>query len=143
MNHRRLVGIDLGIATAHTVRVLDGEGTVLAKRKAWPTVESLAAVEAAALAGCPEGSRLEVVIEPTGPAWLPIAVFFARRGHAVYRVSSAKAADLRRFLRRHAKAGRDRRGDTGAAAAGRPAWPAAPRAARGAGGRAGPAGAGV
>jgi transposase len=34
---------------------------------------------------------------------MPIAVFFARRGHAVYRVSSAKAADLRRFLRRHAK----------------------------------------
>lgn len=26
MNHRRLVGIDLGIASAHTVRVLDGEG---------------------------------------------------------------------------------------------------------------------
>src|SRR5690348_949303 len=40
---------------------------------------------------------------PTGPAWLPIAVFFDRRGHDVYRVSSAKAADLRRFLRRHAK----------------------------------------
>ena len=34
---------------------------------------------------------------------MPIAVFFARRGHDVYRVSSAKAADLRRFLRRHAK----------------------------------------
>jgi transposase len=30
-------------------------------------------------------------------------VFFTRRGHAVYRVSSAKAADLRRFLHRHAK----------------------------------------
>jgi transposase len=103
MNHRRLVGIDLGIATAHTVRVLDGEGTVLAKRKAWPTVESLTAVEAAALAGCPEGSRLEVVIEPTGPAWLPIAVFFSARGHRVFRVSSQKAADLRRFLSRHAK----------------------------------------
>ena len=44
-----------------------------------------------------------MVFEPTGPAWMPIAVFFARRGHAVYRVSSAKAADLRRFLRRHAK----------------------------------------
>ena len=25
MNHRRLVGIDLGIASAHTVRVLDGD----------------------------------------------------------------------------------------------------------------------
>jgi transposase len=103
MNHRRLVGIDLGIATAHTVRVLDGEGAVVAKRKAWPAVESLAAVEAAALAGCPEGTRLEVVIEPTGPAWLPVAVFFTRRGHLVFRVSSQKAADLRRFLSRHAK----------------------------------------
>ena len=30
-------------------------------------------------------------------------MFFARRGHAIYRVPSAKAADLRRFLRRDAK----------------------------------------
>src|SRR5690349_6669151 len=103
MSHRRLVGIDLGIATAHTVRVLDGGGTIVAKRKAWPTRESLTAVETAALAGCPEGTRLEVVVEPTGPAWLPIAVFFTARGHLVFRVSSAKAADLRRFLSRHAK----------------------------------------
>src|SRR5215472_8084748 len=103
MNHRRLVGIDLGIATAHTVRVLDGEGNIVAERKAWPTVESLIAVEAAALAGCPQDIRLEVVIEPAGPAWLPIAVFFTRRGHRVFRVSSQKAADLRRFLSRHAK----------------------------------------
>jgi transposase len=47
-----------------------------------------------------------VVIEPTGPAWLPIAVFLTPRGHLVYRVSSAKAHDLRRFLKRHAKANR-------------------------------------
>lgn len=103
MNHRRLVGIDLGIASAHTVRVLDGEGNPVAKRKAWPTVESLTEVETAALAGCPEGTKLEVVVEPTGPAWLPIAVFFAARGHVVHRVSSAKAADLRRFRSRHTK----------------------------------------
>jgi transposase len=103
MNHRRLVGIDLGIASAHTVRVLDGEGDTVAKRKAWPTVESLTEIETAALAGCPAGTPLEVVMEPTGPAWLPIAVFFARRGHVVHRVSSAKAADLRRFLSRHTK----------------------------------------
>jgi transposase len=103
MNYRRLVGIDLGIASAHTVRVLDGTGGTVAKRKAWPTVESLTEIEAAVLAGCPEGTRLEVVMEPTGPAWLPIAVFFARRGHLVFRVSSAKAADLRRFLSRHTK----------------------------------------
>ncbi len=103
MNDRRLVGIDLGIASAHTVRVLDGEGTAIAKRKAWPTVESLTDVETTALEGCPGGTQLEVVMEPTGPAWLPIAVFFARRGHLVFRVSSQKAADLRRFLSRHTK----------------------------------------
>ena len=103
IDHRRLVGIDLGIASDHTVRVLDGGGGEICRRRARPTVESLAAVEAAALAGATAETRLEVVIEPTGPAWLPIAVFFTARGHRVFRVSSAKAADLRRFLSRHAK----------------------------------------
>ena len=100
---RRLVGIDLGIASRHSVRVLEADGRVVCRSSCLPTVESLAGVERAALAGAPAGTRLAVVFEPTGPAWMPIAVFFARRGHAVYRVSSAKAADLRRFPRRHAK----------------------------------------
>jgi len=65
---RRLVGIDLGIASAHAVRVLDEEGNTIAKRKAVPTVESLSAIESSALEGTPAGTRLEVVIEPTGPA---------------------------------------------------------------------------
>jgi transposase len=100
---RRLVGIDLGIASAHTVRVLDEGGREVCRRRCEPSVASLAGIEAAALAGAVAGTRLEVVFEPTGPAWLPIAVFFTVRGHAVLRVSSAKAADLRRFLSRHAK----------------------------------------
>jgi transposase len=100
---RRLVGIDLGISSAHTVRVLAGDGTEVCRRRCVPTVESLEIIEHAALAGAAEGTRLEVVMEPTGPAWLPAAVFFSRRQHTVYRVSSAKAADLRRFLSRHTK----------------------------------------
>jgi transposase len=103
MEDRRLVGIDLGITSAHTVRVLGADGGLVCRRKAVPTVDSLGQVERAALAGAAPGTRLEVVIEPTGPAWLPIAVFFTSRGHTVYRVSSAKAHDLRRFLSRHAK----------------------------------------
>jgi transposase len=103
MDDRRLVGIDLGIASAHTVRVLAGDGSLVCRRKAAPTVESLAEVEQAALAGVAPATRLEVVVEPTGSAWLPIAVFFSARGHTVYRVSSAKAHDLRRVLSRHAK----------------------------------------
>jgi transposase len=67
------------------------------------TAQSLTELEQAALRGAPEQTHLTVVIEPTGPMWLPIAVYFGRRGHTVLRVSSAKAADLRRFLSRHAK----------------------------------------
>jgi transposase len=103
MNDRRLVGIDLGIISAHTVRVLASDGSVICRRKAVPTVASLAETEQAALAGAAPGTRLEVVLEPTGPSWLPIAVFFTSRGHTVYRVSSAKAHDLRRVLSRQAK----------------------------------------
>jgi transposase len=100
---RRVLGIDLGIASAHTAVVVDATGQVLARRRATPTVDSFGVLEAAALAGAEPGTRLEVVIEPTGSAWLPVAVWFTTRGHVVYRVSSQKAADLRRFLKRHAK----------------------------------------
>jgi transposase len=103
MEERRIIGLDLGIASAHTARVLTGEGHVVTKRKAVPTIESLTTLEQAALAGAPVGTVLEVVMEPTGPAWLPIAVFFSTRGHQVFRVPSAKASDLRKYLSRHAK----------------------------------------
>ncbi len=100
---RRLAGIDLGIASRHSVRVLEADVRVVCRASCLPTVESLALVESAALAGAPEGTKLAAVFESAGAAWMPIAVFFARRGHGACRVSSAKAADLRRFLRRHAK----------------------------------------
>jgi transposase len=103
MAERRIVGIDLGIASAHTVVVLTGEGTEVCRRKCVPTAESLGWIEQQALDGAPEGTRLEIVLEPTGPAWLAPVVFFGRRGHACYRVSSEKASDLRKFLSRHAK----------------------------------------
>lgn len=101
--YRRIVGLDLGVATAHTAQVLDEQLQVIAKRRVAPTVAGFAALEQAALAGAAEGIRLEVVIEPTGAAWLPVAVWFTVRGHTVFRVSTQKAADLRRFLSRHAK----------------------------------------
>lgn len=99
----RVIGIDLGVTSAHTACVVDGTGGVICKRQARPTLESLGALEQAALQGAEPNTQLSVVMEPTGAAWLPVAVFFIRRGHLVYRVSSAKASDLRKFLVRHAK----------------------------------------
>ena len=102
---RRLVGIDLGIASRHSVRVLEADGQVVCRSvvraDAWSRWLAECRPGAGRGAGRARGWRW--CLEPTGPAWMPIAVFFARRGHAVYRVSSAKAADLRKFLRRHAK----------------------------------------
>src|SRR5262249_44810930 len=103
MAERRIAGIDLGIASAHTVVVLTNDGTEVCRRRCVPTAESLEWIEQQALQGAPEGTRLEIVLEPTGPAWFGPVVFFGRRGHACYRVSSEKASDLRRFLSRHAK----------------------------------------
>ena len=48
MDDRRLVGIDLGIISAHTVRVLAGDGSLVCRCKAIPTVDSLERVERAA-----------------------------------------------------------------------------------------------
>lgn len=103
---RRIVGLDLGVATDHTAVILDQMGSELARRRVRPTRASLEALRAAALAGARAGVAVEVVIEPTGPAWLPVAVFFAATGDIVYRVSSQKAADLRRYYRRHHKTNR-------------------------------------
>ncbi|MGH9226658.1 MAG: IS110 family transposase, partial [Acidimicrobiales bacterium] len=104
MTIRRIVGIDLGVTTSHTVVVIDETTEVLARRRCRPTRESLGTIEQAALAGAPASTTLEVIMEPTGAAWLPVAVFFARRGHVVHRVSSAKASAMRRFLSQHTKA---------------------------------------
>lgn len=106
MSQRRLVGIDLGIASKHTVVVLGEDGSELCRRSCEPTRESLGEIERAALSGADAETKLEVVMEPTGEAWLPVAVFFSRRGHLVHRVSSAQSADMRRYLSRHAKSNR-------------------------------------
>jgi hypothetical protein len=84
--------------------VIDETAAILARRRCRPTRESLERIEQAALAGGPASTVLEVIIEPTGAAWLPVAVFFARRGHVVHRVSSAKASAMRKFLSQHTKA---------------------------------------
>jgi transposase len=103
---RRIVGLDLGVASDHTAVILDQTGAELGRRRVRPTRASLEALRQAALTGAEAGVTVEVVVEPTGPAWRPVAVFFAATGDVVYRVSTQKAADLRRYYRRHHKSNR-------------------------------------
>jgi hypothetical protein len=73
MGDRRLVGVDLGISSAHTVRVLAGDGSVVCRRKAVPTVASLVGVERAALQGATPRTRL-------GGCWSRPGLLAADRG---------------------------------------------------------------
>ena len=54
---RRLVGIDVGIASRHSVRVLGADGNPVCRASCVPSVESLSAVERAALASPPRAAR--------------------------------------------------------------------------------------
>ena len=56
--------------------------------------------------GAPADEPLVVVMEPTGMAWFPVAVFCQRQGVKVYLVNSQQVADLRRYYRKHAKSDR-------------------------------------
>jgi hypothetical protein len=76
----RVIGLDLGVTSLHSAVVLDETGRVRARRRVPSTVDSLGELEQVALAGTAEATTLTVVIEPTGPMWLPIAVYFGRRG---------------------------------------------------------------
>ncbi len=140
---RRLVGIDLGIASRHSVRVLEADGTVVCRSSCVPTVESLAGVERAALAGAPERTTLAVVsgagragvdadrgvLRPARARCLP-GVAGEGRGPAPVPAAARQVQ-------------RDRRRGTGPDATGRPRRAAAARAAQPGSGSAGPAGPGL
>jgi transposase len=46
------------------------------------------------------------VMEPTGMAWMPLSCFLVSRGYRVYRVTTQKSSDLRKFLDKHTKSDR-------------------------------------
>jgi transposase len=51
-----------------------------------------------------EETEIHFIMEPTGLAWMPLSCFLVTRGHhSVYRVSTQKSSDLRKFLNRHTK----------------------------------------
>lgn len=100
---RRIIGLDLGVTSAHVAVVCDETGAIIARRRCRPLRQSFEALEDLALRDVPEDLKLDIVIEPTGVAWLPVAIFFCRRGHRVFRVSSAKAHDMRKLLKPNAK----------------------------------------
>ena len=103
----RTIGIDLALRQDHKAIVTDEQGKFITPVLTFPTrAEALDWLLARAREGAPD-SPLQIVMEPTGMAWFPLAAYLARQEQVtVYLVNSQQVADLRRFYKRHAKSDR-------------------------------------
>jgi len=103
----RIIGLDLAITSQHKAVVMDEGGKFLTpvfQVSTWP--EALAGMLERARAGVEGTYPLAVVMEPTGLAWLPVAIYLLLHGVTVYLVNSQQVADLRRYYKKHAKSDR-------------------------------------
>jgi Transposase len=92
----RTIGLDLAVQAAHKAVVLDESGHFCTPILTVHTRPSeLDQLLARARAGAPS-AEVQTVMEPTGMAWFPVAVYCARHGVPVYLVTSQEVADLRR-----------------------------------------------
>jgi transposase len=102
----RTIGIDLSTKGEHKAVVVDERGHFVSPIIHFRTdPASLMRLLEVAQEGNPD-RQLQVVMEPTGMAWFPVAVFLIRQGVVVYLVNSQQVADLRKYYKKHAKSDR-------------------------------------
>jgi transposase len=102
----RTIGIDLSVKGEHKAVIADEQGGYVSPVLKFSTDQAaLARLVELAQAGQPDG-QVQAVMEPTGMAWLPVAVYLVRQGTGVYLVNSQQVADLRRYYKKHAKSDR-------------------------------------
>lgn len=102
----RTIGIDLGVRGPHKAVIADEGGRYVSSIltfRTTPTALHQLLVEAQ---HDNADGRVQAVLEPTGMAWFPVAVFLSHAGAKVFLVNSQQVADLRRFYKKHAKSDR-------------------------------------
>jgi transposase len=103
----RYIGLDLALTTAHKAVVIDEKGqTITNILSVKATATALEELFQRAREGVPADEPLVVIMEPTGMAWFPVAVFCQRQEVQVYLINSQQVADLRRYYQKHAKSDR-------------------------------------
>jgi transposase len=103
----RIIGLDLALTSAHKAIVMDDRGKFLTPVIPVATQpESLASLLQLAREGAEANCPVMVVMEPTGLAWLPIAIYMHSHGVTVYLVNTQQVADLRKYYKKHAKSDR-------------------------------------
>jgi len=98
----RRIGLDLAFRAPHQAAVFDDAVPVGRPFEVDRTKAGMDELERRATAGA-EGP-CEVIMEPTGLAWIPMAAEMNRRGHRIYVPKPQKTYDLRRvYYSAHAK----------------------------------------
>lgn len=101
--NKRIIGIDLAVSAAHKAMIFDpacaqfmgGQITFRARPADLERLLCRARQDAAA------DVQLIAIVEATGMAWYPVAVYLESQGVAVYRVNGQKTKDFRRALWKH------------------------------------------
>lgn len=98
MHAHATIGLDLGITTKHRAHIVT-RGAPDRSMSVSPRPTELDALLEAA--GGPD--HVDVVLEPTGLSWVPVAVYAARKGACVYRVDTRQAHGIRKLISRDVK----------------------------------------
>ena len=94
------LGIDLACNAAHVATLADATGRLVWSNHRFQTT----AAELKRLwSKVPVAARLQLVMEPTRNAWVPLAAWFRARGATVILVPPEQSADLRRYYQKHTK----------------------------------------
>ncbi|NBC16914.1 MAG: IS110 family transposase [Bacteroidetes bacterium] len=100
----RTVGIDLAIRGLHVAHVLDGDGQSLGSPIRFRAeVKDLEQLVARVRAGLGPSDVVQVVMEPTGMSWFPVALWLQKAGCVIIRVKGKRVKALRRYLSEHVK----------------------------------------
>lgn len=102
--NKRIIGIDLAVSAKHKAIVLDPASNQFVGKqlsfRARPA--DLDRLLCRAQKDAPQDVTLIAILEATGMAWYPVALYLDRNGVTVYRVNGQKTKDLRRVLWKHA-----------------------------------------
>ena len=93
------LGIDIACRTAHRAACADEKGQMIWSDYRFTTsAEELEALWARLPSAAAD---VMVVMEPTRNAWVPLAVWFRRRGATVVMVPPEQSSDLRAYYAKH------------------------------------------
>ena len=100
------VGIDIAVRAPHQASVANEVGVfAFSGHRFRTTTEDLERLWAR-LPATTDPGEVEVIMEPTRNAWVPLAAWFRRKGATVFLVPPERSADLRAYYAKHTKSDR-------------------------------------